>query len=96
MWVWRAKQDVQVAAIKRFLSEVKQGAACQTIWKYLDVGHNQEAKKEINDLFPDSSVFDTPKPTRLIERILQISTDKNAIILDSFAGSGTTAHATQT
>ena len=91
--IWFGKDGNNVPAIKRFLSEVKQGAACQTIWKYLDVGHNQEAKKEINDLFPDSSVFDTPKPTRLIERILQISTDKNAIILDSFAGSGTTAHA---
>jgi adenine-specific DNA-methyltransferase len=79
--------------VKRFLSEVKQGTACQTIWKYVDVGHNQEGKKEINELFPESSVFDTPKPSRLINRILQLATNKDSIILDSFAGSGTTAHA---
>lgn len=91
--IWFGKDGNNVPAVKKFLSEVKQGTACQTIWKYVDVGHNQEGKKEINDLFPESSVFDTPKPTRLLERILQISTDKNSIILDSFAGSGTTAHA---
>ncbi|MEE0084333.1 MAG: DNA methyltransferase, partial [Paludibacteraceae bacterium] len=65
-----------------------------TIWKYTEVGHNQDAKQEIKDIFSDSKFpFDTPKPTRLINRILQIATDTNSIILDSFAGSGTTAHA---
>jgi adenine-specific DNA-methyltransferase len=91
--IWFGVDGNNVPAVKRFLSEVKQGTACQTIWKYVDVGHNQEAKKEINDLFPESSVFDTPKPTRLIKRILQVSTDKNDIILDFFSGSATTAHA---
>lgn len=90
--IWFGADGNNVPAVKRFLSEVKQGIACQTIWKYVDVGHNQEAKKEINDLFPESSVFDTPKPYRLIKRILQISTDKNGIILDFFSGSATTAH----
>ena len=91
--IWFGANGNNVPAVKRFLSEVKQGMACQTIWKYVDVGHNQEGKKEINDIFPESSVFDTPKPSRLINRIIQLSTDKNAIVLDTFAGSGTTAHA---
>lgn len=92
--VWFGPDGNNVPAIKRFLSEVKQGTACQTIWKYSDVGHNQEAKKEVNELFPESSVFDTPKPVRLIKRILQVATEKNDIILDFFAGSATTAQAT--
>ena len=91
--VWFGVDGNNVPAIKRFLSEVKQGIACQTIWKYSDVGHNQEAKKEVNELFPESSVFETPKPTRLIERIVQISGDKDDVILDFFSGSATTAHA---
>lgn len=91
--VWFGKSGNNVPAIKRFLSEVKQGVACQTIWKYKEVGHSQEGKKEINNLFPESTVFDTPKTTRLIQRIIQIATDKDSIILDSFAGSGTTGHA---
>jgi adenine-specific DNA-methyltransferase len=60
--IWFGADGNNVPAVKRFLSEVKQGTACQTIWKYSDVGHNQEAKKEVNDLFPESAVFDTPKP----------------------------------
>jgi adenine-specific DNA-methyltransferase len=91
--IWFGSDGNNVPAVKRFLSEVKQGTACQTIWKYVDVGHNQEAKKEVNDLFPESSVFDTPKPSRLIKRILQLAADKNDIILDFFSGSATTAHA---
>lgn len=91
--IWFGSSGNNVPAVKRFLSEVKQGTVCQTIWKYGDVGHNQEGKKEINEIFPESTVFDTPKPVRLLERVLKISTDKNSIVLDSFAGSGTTAHA---
>ena len=64
-----------------------------TLLKYDEVGHSQEAKQEIKTIFENQPTFDTPKPTRLIERILQIATDKDSIILDSFAGSGTTAHA---
>ena len=66
------------------------------MWFYKDVGHTQEAKKELLELVDfDTSddVFITPKPTRLIQRILQIATDKDSIVLDSFAGSGTTGHA---
>ncbi|MEZ9318634.1 site-specific DNA-methyltransferase, partial [Vibrio lentus] len=91
--VWFGADGNNVPAIKRFLSEVKQGTACQTIWKYGDVGHNQEGKKEVNKLFPEAAVFDTPKPVRLIERILHLSTEKDSIVLDFFSGSATTAHA---
>ncbi|MGR5118479.1 site-specific DNA-methyltransferase [Vibrio astriarenae] len=90
--IWFGADGNNVPAVKRFLSEVKQGTACQTIWKYSDVGHNQEAKKEVNLLFPESSVFDTPKPTRLIERMLKVATDKGDLVLDFFSGSATTAH----
>lgn len=91
--VWFGKNGNNVPAIKRFLSEVKQGMACKTIWSYQEVGHSQEGKKEIKKIFPNDIPFDTPKPTRLIQRILQIATNKDSIVLDSFAGSGTTAHA---
>ena len=59
---------------------------------YEDVGHTDEAKKEVKALFDGSAPFDTPKPTRLIDRILKISTDSESIILDFFSGSATTAH----
>jgi adenine-specific DNA-methyltransferase len=91
--IWFGADGNNVPAVKRFLSEVKQGTACQTIWKYGDVGHNQEGKKEVNDLFPESSVFETPKPVRLLNRILHLSTEANSIVLDFFSGSATTAHA---
>ena len=78
--------------LKRYLKDVNDGVVPQTIWKYDEVSHNQEGKKELNKII-DGNVFDSPKPYQLIERILQISSDKNSIILDSFAGSGTTAHA---
>ena len=79
--------------LKRYLSEVQQGVVPTTYWSYVDCGHNDEARKEIKTIFAPNNPFDTPKPTRLIERILQIASDKSSIILDSFAGSGTTAHA---
>ena len=85
-----------VPAPKIYLSEVKQGVVPQTIWSWKDVGHTQEAKKELVSIcdFEDSaSVFITPKPLRLLKRILEIATDKDSLILDSFAGSGTTGHA---
>lgn len=91
--VWFGRDGNNVPALKRFLSEVKQGMASKTIWTYKEVGHNQEAKKEILSLFSGTNLFDTPKPTRLIERIIELSMDSDSIILDSFAGSGTTAHA---
>ena len=79
---------------KRFLSEVRQGVVPQTIWKYDDVGHTQEAKQELLRILGSSQTpFATPKPIRLIQYILQIATNSSDLVLDSFAGSGTTGHA---
>ena len=69
------------------------GKTATNLWQYEDVGHTDEASKEIRQIFSGNAVFDTPKPCRLIERIMQIATDPDSVILDSFAGSGTTAHA---
>ncbi|GAB0052509.1 hypothetical protein YGH009_13170 [Helicobacter pylori] len=79
-----------VPRYKRFLSEVKQGTTPLTIWKYTEVGHTQDAKREIKELFEGQALFDTPKPEALISRILEISTQENDLVLDFFAGSGTT------
>ena len=78
---------------KKFLSEVKDGVVNQTWWPYEFSGSTRNANAELKELFGGERLFDTPKPTRLIQRILQIATDKDALILDSFAGSGTTGHA---
>jgi adenine-specific DNA-methyltransferase len=64
-----------------------------TIWKYKDVGHSQEAKQRLKELFDDKSYFDYPKPITLINRILELYTDRSDLILDFFSGSATTAHA---
>ena len=76
-----------------------EGRVPQTIWHFDEVGHTQDAKKELLSIFNfDSSddVFITPKPVRLIERIIELATNEDSIVLDSFAGSGTTAHAVLT
>jgi len=87
--IWFGADGNNVPAVKRFLSEVKQGIACQTIWKYVDVGHNQEAKKEVIK-FNSTDIFATPKPERLMQRIIHLATNEGDLVLDSFAGSGTT------
>ena len=94
--VWWSKDGNSIPQTKRFLTDVKVGRVPQTMWFYKEVGHTQEAKKELLELVEfetSEDVFITPKPTRLIQRILQIATDKDSIVLDSFAGSGTTGHA---
>lgn len=78
---------------KKTYLNISGGKPPTNLFLYKDSGHTDEAKKEIINIFGSSAAFDTPKPTRLIERILQISSDKESIVLDSFAGSGTTAHA---
>ena len=78
--------------LKRFLSEA-QGITPNTWWDYKSAGHNKEATLELKAQFDGASPFDNPKPVRLLKRIFQLTTDKDSIILDSFAGSGTTAHA---
>lgn len=69
------------------------GRVPTNLWMYEEVGHTDEAKKELLAIFGGNATFDTPKPTRLIEHVLKIAGDKDTLILDSFAGSGTTAHA---
>jgi DNA modification methylase len=92
--IWWGEKGNNVPSIKRFLSEVRQGLVPETIWTYEEVGHTQEAKQEIVRILPDAAnVFNTPKPTRLIQQIIQIATDPGDLILDSFAGSGTTGQA---
>ena len=86
---WGVKGDA-IPQRKRFLSEVKQGVVPQTIWPYEEVGHTQAAKKEIVQLF-GADVFGTPKPEKLMQRVLQIATNPGDLVLDSFLGSGTTA-----
>ncbi|MDP2818137.1 MAG: site-specific DNA-methyltransferase [Polaromonas sp.] len=76
-------------AIKRFISEVTETIPATTVWRYDDVGHNDEAKKESKALFGDG-VFGTPKPERLMAKILELATNPGDLVLDSFAGSGTT------
>lgn len=88
--IWFGADGNNVPAIKRFLSEVRDGIVPQTLWPYTEVGHTQEAKKEIKALQFDA-IFDTPKPERLIQRIFHIATEPGDIVLDSFLGSGTTA-----
>jgi len=96
---WRMVEDGRITfgdsgdnnpAVKLFLNEVQQGLVPRTIWPHKEAGHSQEAKREIQALFPDILPFDTPKPERLLNRIIHISSDPDDWVLDSFAGSGTT------
>ena len=91
--IWFGTKGDSVPQLKRFITDVKDGTVPLTIWKYGEVGHNQEAMQELKKIFINEVAFNTPKPIRLLQRILKLSTRKDDIILDSFAGSGTTAHA---
>ncbi|WP_300585087.1 site-specific DNA-methyltransferase [Marivita sp.] len=94
--IWWGEDGNNVPAPKIFLSEVRDGRVPQTIWHWSDVGHTQDAKREllrILDFSDSGDVFVTPKPSELVGRIVELATDENSIVLDSFAGSGTTAHA---
>ena len=96
--IWWGADGGNMPRLKRFLSDVKAGRVPQTLWTYDEVGHTQEAKKELIATvnFPNSDVvFDTPKPTRLLRRILQLATspDGNDLVLDFFAGTGSTMDA---
>lgn len=77
-------------SIKRFLKEISAGVIPQTVWTHQEVGHNQDASREIRDIFGDSP-FSTPKPESLLHRLLHIATNPADLVLDSFLGSGTTA-----
>ena len=77
---------------KTYLKNVG-GRVPTNLWKYSETGHTDEAKKELISMFGGRSPFDTPKPTRLLDFVLKIAGNESALVLDSFAGSGTTAHA---
>ena len=82
--------------IKRYLSEVKSGVVPQTLWGWQAVGSTRNSKQELSQIMSsgaDGDLFITPKPVSLVERVIEIGAEDNALILDSFAGSGTTAHA---
>jgi adenine-specific DNA-methyltransferase len=93
--VWWGKEgDSEFPSIKRFLSEVRQGMTPINFWSYEFAGHTDAANQELKELLGDK-VFDTPKPTRLVQRMIQLaaSSEEDCLVLDFFAGSGTTAHA---
>ena len=92
--IWFGKNGGGTPRLKTFLSEVQSGLRPNTIWFHQEVGHNQEGRQEVKSLFDDKGYFDGPKPVRLLETILKItSNDTDFITLDFFAGSATTAHA---
>ncbi|MDO4793558.1 MAG: site-specific DNA-methyltransferase [Filifactor alocis] len=91
--IWFGEGGGNVPRYKRFLSEVKQGRTCSTIWEYEEVSHTDKAKKDLKNLFEGKSLFDYPKPVELIHRSLVLGTNNEDIILDFFSGSATTAHA---
>lgn len=98
--IYFSKNGDGVPRIKRFLSEVKDGVTPLTLWTYEEVGHNQEAKKELVGFFnvgveisAEELSKATPKPVRLLNRVLTVGSDDHSLILDFFAGSGSTAHA---
>lgn len=88
--IWFGEKGNNVPSTKRFLSEVNDGVVAQTLWTYQEVGHNQDAKKEIKNLFEGQAVFGTPKPEKLIQRIIQLGSDEGDLVLDFFMGSATT------
>lgn len=92
--IWFGPDGNNIWAPKMFLSEVRDGVVAQTLWTYKEVGHNQDAKKEIKAL-EFETIFATPKPERLIERVLTLGSNEGDIVLDSFLGSGTTAAVAQ-
>ncbi|OMH29286.1 hypothetical protein BKD30_00920 [Tersicoccus phoenicis] len=88
--IWWGERSDNIPALKRFLSEVR-GRVPQTLWPYAEVGHNQSGKNEIQALFKGMIPFSTPKPERLLQRVIHIATNPGDIVLDCFGGSGTTA-----
>jgi adenine-specific DNA-methyltransferase len=89
--VWFGRDGNGVPRRKHFLSAAAPGMTPSTLWTAGFAGTNAEAKREILRLFPDEQVFDTPKPERLLARILEIATDPGDLVLDAYLGSGTTA-----
>ena len=89
--IWWGKTGRNQPRLKRFLKDNKEGVVPITLWLSEEVGHNQEAKAENTALLQDSTeLFSTPKPERLLKRVIELSTERGDLVLDSFAGSGTT------
>ena len=94
--IWWGKSGSNRPGIKRFLSEVREGVVARSLWEWQEVGSTRHSKQELSEVMAapaSSDLFVTPKPTGLVKRVLQIATDRDSLVLDSFAGSGTTAHA---
>ena len=88
--IWWGKDGNAVPMRKLFLNESGGKKVCSTFWTHTEVGSNKAANEEQRALFPDDVVFSTPKPERLLERIIHLATNPGDLVLDSFAGSGTT------
>ncbi len=88
--IWFGEDGNNAPRLKRFLSEVQDGAVSKTLWYRIEVGDNQEAKRETKQ-FNDDDVFATPKPERLIQRVFTLASNPGDLVLDSFLGSGTSA-----
>ena len=91
--IWFGSDGDSRPRVKVFLSEVQSGIVPDTWWTHQEFGNNQEAKRELNEIFSEGDVFPTPKPLALLDGVIAIATKPDSIVLDSFAGSGTTAHA---
>ncbi|WP_345753447.1 site-specific DNA-methyltransferase [Lactiplantibacillus pentosus] len=92
--IWFGKNGDAVPSMKRFKSELrKSGVTPMTVWKYKEVGHSQEATQQLQKLMGDKKYFAYPKPVKLVQRAIQLYSDEDSIIMDFFAGSGTTAEA---
>lgn len=91
--VFFGKDGKGAPQLKRYLSEVQQGVIPTTYWSYDEVGHTDSARKDLKNIFVNSAPFDNPKPTGLLKKALNIACGSNDLIIDFFAGSGTTAQA---
>lgn len=90
--IWFGSNGTAVPRLKKYLLEMKDGVIPKTIWLYDEVGSNDEARSELKNIFSNNP-FATPKPTRLLKTIFRLGSGKDDLILDSFAGSGTTGQA---
>ena len=91
--IWFGASGNNVPRLKRFLSEVRPGAVCKTVWRKDEVGDTGEGTRDLKKIFDGDAVFASPKPVRLIGRIVDLSTGPDSLVLDFFAGSGTTGQA---
>lgn len=88
--IWFGESGNNAPRVKKFLSEVQAGLVPSSIWMHTEVGTTGAAKAQLTALFPGETPFSTPKPEQLIERVIQIASNEGDLVLDSFAGSGTT------